>query len=421
MAHRIFISYSRTDIDFVCQLAEDLEQAGFDVWWDISNLRGGDAWVQSIQTALKASKYCVIVLSPASIKSEWVEKEYMYAIALRLRVIPVLYRTCEIPMALANIHRIDFQENEYQRGLQEILAALPESQRHFLQSGITGSSATRTSLEKKVPPLLRDPTRRTISAILVIAVIVALGYAIYTVHATRSNLDIPMPPLRSSETTTTAGVIIAATDTPTYTYTPTRTPTHLFTPTLTYTPAPPTSTDTPLPPTLTDTPVPSTPTDTPVPPTPTPTHTLTPEPTVPIPAPGITAPILQFPADGDSVAAENPTNFKWQWNGILQEGWGFEVLIWQEKEDPHYGAYDARELTEKLLKHQADGTYTASFKVEAAQSVTQHRAGNYYWSVVVVQLDPKYERIGSEAPPHKLHISIGGGEEGGPGSKPPPP
>jgi hypothetical protein len=132
-------------------------------------------------------------------------------------------------------------------------------------------------------------------------------------------------------------------------------------------------------------------------------------------------PILRSPADGGSVAAENFTDFEWQWDGVLQEGQGFEVLIWQIEEDQHYGAYDARELTKKLLKRQPDDSYTASFKVEAAQSVTQHGAGDYYWSVVVVQLDPKYERIGPESPPHKLHVSIGGGKDGGPEPKPSPP
>jgi len=40
---KIFISYSRKDMDFVRKLAGDLETAGYDVWWDITDLQGGDA------------------------------------------------------------------------------------------------------------------------------------------------------------------------------------------------------------------------------------------------------------------------------------------------------------------------------------------------------------------------------------------
>ena len=55
---QVFISYSRKDLNLVNQLAQDLKGAGFNVWWDVSDLKGGDTWVRTIQTALKASKYC---------------------------------------------------------------------------------------------------------------------------------------------------------------------------------------------------------------------------------------------------------------------------------------------------------------------------------------------------------------------------
>ena len=52
--HKIFISYSRKDIDFVRKLAADLEKASFDVWWDITDLRGGDEWVTRIAAAKRS-------------------------------------------------------------------------------------------------------------------------------------------------------------------------------------------------------------------------------------------------------------------------------------------------------------------------------------------------------------------------------
>jgi len=122
--HAVFISYSRKDIDVAHQLAQDLEKAGFEAWWDISDLKGGDAWIRTIQAALKASKYFIVVLSPDAVESEWVEKEYTYAIGLGLRIIPILYKKCEVPMAFANIQYIDFRGKRYERGLQELFEIL---------------------------------------------------------------------------------------------------------------------------------------------------------------------------------------------------------------------------------------------------------------------------------------------------------
>ena len=42
---KLFISYSRKDLGFVEKLAEDLQQAGYDVWYDLTDLEGlGRIW-----------------------------------------------------------------------------------------------------------------------------------------------------------------------------------------------------------------------------------------------------------------------------------------------------------------------------------------------------------------------------------------
>ena len=71
---KIFISYSRKDIDFARKFSGDLEKAGYDVWWDLTDLRGGDDWVRVIPDAIEKSDFFIIVLSPNYIESEWVRK-----------------------------------------------------------------------------------------------------------------------------------------------------------------------------------------------------------------------------------------------------------------------------------------------------------------------------------------------------------
>lgn len=69
---QIFISYSRRNIDTARSLAGDLTRAGFEVWWDISDLKGGDDWVRVIPAAIDASQFFIILLSKASVESQWV-------------------------------------------------------------------------------------------------------------------------------------------------------------------------------------------------------------------------------------------------------------------------------------------------------------------------------------------------------------
>ena len=61
---QVFISYSRRDLDFVEQLAADLQAAGLDVWYDLSELKGGDDWAEEIQAAIDSSDKFIIVISP---------------------------------------------------------------------------------------------------------------------------------------------------------------------------------------------------------------------------------------------------------------------------------------------------------------------------------------------------------------------
>src|SRR5262245_49456649 len=103
---QIFISYSRKDINFVRQLARDLEKAGYEVWWDLTDLRGGDDWVRVIPSAIESSQSVIVVLSPNSVVSDWVEKEYAQALSLRKKIIPIMLTQTRVPFALNTINYV---------------------------------------------------------------------------------------------------------------------------------------------------------------------------------------------------------------------------------------------------------------------------------------------------------------------------
>jgi hypothetical protein len=142
---RIFISYSRKDIDFVRKLAGDLEKAGYDVWWDISDLQGGDDWVRGIPDAISSSQFVLVVLTPTSIESEWVRKEYTQALSLRKKVIPLMLVPSSVPFSLNTINFINFAVGEYTDNYKKLLEAMDYTgappvvqpfEKHLLPEGV---------------------------------------------------------------------------------------------------------------------------------------------------------------------------------------------------------------------------------------------------------------------------------------------
>ena len=121
---QIFISYSRKDISFVEQLVADLKGAGFDVWYDVSGISGGSRWRSEIENAIRNSQYIIVVLSPDSVASEWVEREFLFSSNLKRKIIPLMYRSCELPLNYLDLNYIDVQGENYKRKFADILRAL---------------------------------------------------------------------------------------------------------------------------------------------------------------------------------------------------------------------------------------------------------------------------------------------------------
>ena len=71
---RIFLSYGRDDVDAAKQLAGCIADAGHDVWWD-RHLHAGSRFAAEIDKALKDAEAVIVIWSPSSIESAWVQDE----------------------------------------------------------------------------------------------------------------------------------------------------------------------------------------------------------------------------------------------------------------------------------------------------------------------------------------------------------
>ncbi|QJP34541.1 toll/interleukin-1 receptor domain-containing protein [Nonlabens sp. Ci31] len=112
---KVFISHSSTDKKFVRMLKDALVENSIEIWFDEDQLDLGDNLVSRLDYALDTSSHLVIILSPSSIKSDWVKFELKKALGntrtgLMQKIIPIKYRNCEIPEELKDILYADLSK-----------------------------------------------------------------------------------------------------------------------------------------------------------------------------------------------------------------------------------------------------------------------------------------------------------------------
>ena len=224
---KLFISYSRKDTGFVRKLAGDLEKAGYDVWWDLTDLRGGDDWLRVIPSAIESSEFFIVVLSQNSAVSDWVKKEYTQALSSGKKIIPLMLARSSVPFALNTLNYVDFTSDDYSANFKNLLDAIG----HTGENPVPVGAAFPMMLRKYAVPVI------LIAGFLLTVISTYVLVPLVVTTATPSNI----PP--------TASQTIPATATstrPADTSTPTETPTVTFSPTITLT-ASPTRTITPSP------------------------------------------------------------------------------------------------------------------------------------------------------------------------------
>ena len=89
MPRHAFVSYSRTDADYVAQLIAWLVENGVTVWSD-TGIVYGSQWPAVVRDAVDRSAAVVVVMSPAAESSEWVDRELARAELKGLPVLPLL-------------------------------------------------------------------------------------------------------------------------------------------------------------------------------------------------------------------------------------------------------------------------------------------------------------------------------------------
>lgn len=133
--HDLFISYNRADEKWAKKLAERVEREEwqgrklrvFFAPWDIFP---GESIDDRLERALEKSRKVGLVMTPASVASEWVKEErhatHHVDVARReRRLIPIYRRDCEIPIFLKPIKFVDFRDDaNFEEGISLLIAAI---------------------------------------------------------------------------------------------------------------------------------------------------------------------------------------------------------------------------------------------------------------------------------------------------------
>lgn len=128
-----FLSHAHADKNAVDRLHAWLEQAGLQVWYDAVHLPAGARIATELGRAIPQCRSALILMSPASVASGWVEDEWNLACTERnradareFRVIPVRIEDCEVPDFLQSTKWVDLagERRSDAAALTELLEAL---------------------------------------------------------------------------------------------------------------------------------------------------------------------------------------------------------------------------------------------------------------------------------------------------------
>lgn len=104
MSH-VFISYSRIDSPFAEQISAIFEELGVNYFLDVKDINWGESITTRIQNSLSTCDTVLVIISPASLKSNWVAYEIGHTSALKKTILPFLtHPSLELPHYIKDLN-----------------------------------------------------------------------------------------------------------------------------------------------------------------------------------------------------------------------------------------------------------------------------------------------------------------------------
>lgn len=97
---KVFLSYANIDSEAAKQLHASLRNADVSGWMDHADIASGEAVAHKIKESIREASAVVVLISPGSITSQWVQFEVGAAWAMGKLIVPVLIGDSDVSINL---------------------------------------------------------------------------------------------------------------------------------------------------------------------------------------------------------------------------------------------------------------------------------------------------------------------------------
>lgn len=163
MGH-IFISYSHKDTEYAHALADSLQSMSFTVWID-ERLDYGSQWPSEIQKQLDSCDAFILIMSPRSFASEWVQSELQRAKRKLKPVFPLLLEGDEPWLSVESTQYYDVRNRK-----------LPDDEFYAdLKHAVSANQTAQTISQIQGPVKNTEPVKNIQSRIKAVGIFALLG------------------------------------------------------------------------------------------------------------------------------------------------------------------------------------------------------------------------------------------------------
>jgi TolB-like protein/Tfp pilus assembly protein PilF len=197
----VFLSYASQDAEAAQKICDALRAAGIEVWFDQSELRGGDAWDQSIRRQIKSCALFLPIISQHTheraegyFRLEWklaVDRSHLIMANKAFLVPVVIDQTADddenVPDRFREVQWTRLPAGETPPPFVSRIAGLVDS-----QTSSTGAGKSTPPLANPVIPRRTVPRRASVLPLLAVLVVASVGVWVFW---SRTNVpSTPAPP-----------------------------------------------------------------------------------------------------------------------------------------------------------------------------------------------------------------------------------
>jgi len=158
---QVFLSFADEDRAFMDQVAKSVMREGMTVWRNKTDIKSGAEYGEVINRGIEQADNLVFLMSRASLKSEYCEKELSYARSLNKRIIPLLIEAVDLEMIVPELRTIQFikcpkdqDESNYQADMAKLIRSLREDATYYEQHKLVLAKALKWEEQKRNPSIL---------------------------------------------------------------------------------------------------------------------------------------------------------------------------------------------------------------------------------------------------------------------------